>query len=279
MDPNKIAVSVTSFDADPNCLTAKENADALFTSQDVTLRSKSLLTLPCRSIEELRNSSVTLYFKRSSYENCNDDKADDNEDHTKALDNEIEDVENDIDLDREFDWVVDSGINTLSPTTPQDGPESFIPRPQNEASNFAIDHISTRRISALGSRASGGRISHVSASQMSLKSCIIPEWLFDENGATKISFGNLDLIVAVIAIVAYLLDVASDLNVAALHFRRRQFWWFALTVSFILLPSIAMVLFNKYFWEPDEEKKTSCCWKIVIIFFQGTMLLRLVSIL
>ena len=75
----------------------------------------------------------------------------------------------------------------------------------------------------------------------------------------------LGIFFTVVAIGAFFADIATDLKVAADHFRAGSNWWGSFTVMFVLLPSIIINLVS-FFWYKEDEKigrRPKSGWKVV----------------
>lgn len=80
----------------------------------------------------------------------------------------------------------------------------------------------------------------------------------------------LDSFVAVGAIGTYIVDVSTDILVAYQYFRDKEWAWFILTTTFIIVPSVIMQAVSSL-WYHEDEKKQSVFSKIVHLVQLGTI--------
>lgn len=76
----------------------------------------------------------------------------------------------------------------------------------------------------------------------------------------------LGIFFSVVGIGAFFADIATDLKVAADHFRAGSNWWGSLTVTFVLLPSI-IINWVSFFWYKEDEKigrRPKSGWRVVV---------------
>lgn len=66
---------------------------------------------------------------------------------------------------------------------------------------------------------------------------------------------KLDIFFTIFSIIGYFFDLGSDIFVAVAYYHTRQMWWFGLTVSFIVLPSITLTAFSLAWYVMDEKNK------------------------
>ena len=76
------------------------------------------------------------------------------------------------------------------------------------------------------------------------------------------TFSCLYFFLDVFSIVTYLVDVGSDIWVAYLYYRDGDWWWFSLTVTFIISPCLLMSAYSVYQCVRDGD---SCCQIIFAI--------------
>lgn len=62
-----------------------------------------------------------------------------------------------------------------------------------------------------------------------------------------------DLLFPMFGILGYLIDVGSDIMLAFEYYSVRHYWWFILTLSFVLLPSVAMSIFSLILWVRNSK--------------------------
>ena len=66
-------------------------------------------------------------------------------------------------------------------------------------------------------------------------------------------FGHFDSLVLLVSIASYFVDVGSDIWVAILYFQGNNYWWFVMTVTFVVGPSIVMTLFSLSWYVKDHR--------------------------
>ena len=64
-----------------------------------------------------------------------------------------------------------------------------------------------------------------------------------------------DMCVNLFAVGTYLADVGTDLFVAYLHFHNGDWWWFSLTLAFVLVPSLIITSFSLAWYHQDHLKR------------------------
>ncbi|XP_078594767.1 XK-related protein 6-like [Branchiostoma floridae x Branchiostoma japonicum] len=69
-------------------------------------------------------------------------------------------------------------------------------------------------------------------------------------------FSDLDVLFVLFAVVTFIADIGTDLGLALTYFTEAEYWWFALTLSFILLPSLVLQLFSLR-WLCQDRKPTA----------------------
>ena len=69
-------------------------------------------------------------------------------------------------------------------------------------------------------------------------------------------YSLLDCILMIVSIGSLLSDIVTDCLVAAKHYSNRDWWWFSLTVSFIVFPSIAIQILSYLYYHHDTCKST-----------------------
>ncbi|XP_040568444.1 XK-related protein 6 [Lepeophtheirus salmonis] len=107
---------------------------------------------------------------------------------------------------------------------------------------------------------------------------------------SNLQYTNFDLLCTVISILTYLFDLAMDCIVAfyfyhlGIKYGIYHYWYFGLTVTFILLPSFTMTGFSLrwYLMDSDNiamEKVSTRRWilRLVILFFQFAPILRYID--
>ena len=88
---------------------------------------------------------------------------------------------------------------------------------------------------------------------------------------TEMSFTLLDAFGIMFSIGSFLFDIGTDIAVAVIHFRNNDFWYFGLTISFILIPTLVMtgISLRWYVLDSREEgspKVSSKRWRLRVIF-------------
>ncbi|ELU18097.1 hypothetical protein CAPTEDRAFT_24438, partial [Capitella teleta] len=106
-----------------------------------------------------------------------------------------------------------------------------------------------------------------------------------------------DLLGNIVGIGSYLSDVVTDCWVAYTHFVRYNWWWFSLTLGFVIIPSLVMTFFSTVWYiqehrdphhqhikyslddHPSESKKKKVStrrWvsRFILLFFQVAPVLR-----
>ena len=71
----------------------------------------------------------------------------------------------------------------------------------------------------------------------------------------KYDASGCDVFWCLLSLGAYLFDIGSDILVAFLHFRNRDYLWFGLTLAFVVVPAVTMTIFSFVLYIKD--------WKIV----------------
>ncbi|XP_066274593.1 XK-related protein 6-like [Branchiostoma lanceolatum] len=100
-------------------------------------------------------------------------------------------------------------------------------------------------------------------------------WLYEEE------FTYIDALFVIVGIVTFLADIVSDVVLAVTnYFLQGYYGWFAMTITFVLLPSIVLQLCSiRWYLQdrsrvPESEKAgvLSCVWRGLLHFLQlGTM--------
>lgn len=99
-------------------------------------------------------------------------------------------------------------------------------------------------------------------------------------------FSLCDAVLTVLAMVGYMSDLGSDIFVACMHYRYRNYWWFGLTVSFVVLPSLTVAAFS-FAWYISDWKEFhgkgdgTRRWIIryIFVFLQLAPLMRYIDML
>ena len=74
-----------------------------------------------------------------------------------------------------------------------------------------------------------------------------------DHAPPELPLSILDLLGNLIGIGSYLFDVGTDCWVAYTHYARRNWWWFGLTLSFVIGPSLVMTFFSSV-WYMQESR-------------------------
>ncbi|CAH1255130.1 XKR7 [Branchiostoma lanceolatum] len=100
-------------------------------------------------------------------------------------------------------------------------------------------------------------------------------WLYEEE------FTYIDALFVIVGIVTFLADIVSDVVLAVTnYFLQGYYGWFAMTIAFVLLPSIVLQLCSIRWYlqdrsrvpESDRAGVLSCVWRGLLHFLQlGTM--------
>ena len=79
-----------------------------------------------------------------------------------------------------------------------------------------------------------------------------------------------DMFCIILSLIAYLLNVAADIWLAFEYFHYGHYWWFGLTLTFVLLPSMAMTLFSLVLYLQDlrilNDKVSAVMWVLRAFF-------------
>lgn len=70
------------------------------------------------------------------------------------------------------------------------------------------------------------------------------------------SYTYINLLFSVVAIIGYIFDVGSDINLAYVYYFGREWWWFGLTVSFITIPSLIISCFSLAWYIRDHYEES-----------------------
>ena len=65
----------------------------------------------------------------------------------------------------------------------------------------------------------------------------------------------LDSIFSLLSIVTYGADIVTDALVCLQYFVNRDFWWFAFTATFIILPSLVMQILSCKWYRDDSQNQ------------------------
>ena len=69
---------------------------------------------------------------------------------------------------------------------------------------------------------------------------------------TPMPYTWTDLLITLVGTVLYLVDVGSDLYVAYRHFHNGSWWWFSLTLAFVVVPSLIITGFSLVWYYQDH---------------------------
>ena len=68
-------------------------------------------------------------------------------------------------------------------------------------------------------------------------------------------YPNWEIICSIYAILGFVFDIGSDIFVAYMFYVSNQWWWFGLTVAFIVVPSLTMTSVSFVWYVKDEMNK------------------------
>jgi hypothetical protein len=68
-------------------------------------------------------------------------------------------------------------------------------------------------------------------------------------------FGTFDILVLVGSIGSFFFDLGSDVWVAYVYFFDKEYWYFGMTVAFIMIPSLTMMVFSFRWYVMDYQQK------------------------
>lgn len=71
-----------------------------------------------------------------------------------------------------------------------------------------------------------------------------------------------------VSVITYVADVGSDLLVCVKYYKEKNFWWFSLTLGFVLVASFAMQLFSAK-WLLEDGKRKQCFTYLLHVFHLG----------
>ena len=93
-----------------------------------------------------------------------------------------------------------------------------------------------------------------------------------------------DVFFNLVSMLSYLFDVGSDVFLVYVYYTNSQWWWFTMTLSFILIPSVVMTCFSLKWYIADHRvskaqgKDGASTWRWVsrgtFLFLQAAPLLR-----
>lgn len=75
---------------------------------------------------------------------------------------------------------------------------------------------------------------------------------------------------AVVSILTFVADIASDLAVSVLYYFDGSYLWFSLTLGFVLLSSIVMQVFSAKWFHEDDENQNWCAY-LLHLFHLGPL--------
>ena len=89
-------------------------------------------------------------------------------------------------------------------------------------------------------------------------------------------YSNLETIWTLFCIVTYVIDVGSDVYVAVMYYMEKEWWWFSLTVSFIVIPSLTISIFSCVWYKHDKEasKPVRFIPRIIFVILQLGPIIR-----
>lgn len=134
---------------------------------------------------------------------------------------------------------------------------------QNSPPDRTLSQISSRsRVSKVQSF----RLMHHRSSILNGSSNQIESSLLTDNGKGNdhpdsmpnyMSFTYLDALFLMFSICSFLLDIITDITVATLHYINGKYWYFALTVAFVALPTIVMTTISLRWYILDSREANS----------------------
>ena len=120
---------------------------------------------------------------------------------------------------------------------------------------------------------------HVSSSQSDVKHAK-PSKIIKQTSVVSHSYTNRDMLLTIYSIISYLFDVGSDIFVAWTYYHGDDWWWFGLTVAFIVVPSVTMTFFSLAWYLQDKDNSRNMLhplqWasRAVFLFLQLGPILR-----
>ena len=72
----------------------------------------------------------------------------------------------------------------------------------------------------------------------------------------EMPYSCCDIFIALLSMCSYIVDIGTDIWVASLHYAHGNYWWFALTLAFVLVPSFTMTCFSlAWYYQDHKERK------------------------
>ena len=65
---------------------------------------------------------------------------------------------------------------------------------------------------------------------------------------------------AAVSFLTFVADIVSDLVVSVLYYFDGAYWWFSLTLGFVILSSIVMQVFSAKWFHEDDENQNWCAY-------------------
>ena len=99
-------------------------------------------------------------------------------------------------------------------------------------------------------------------------------------------FGFIDFFACFLSILAFSADVGSDIFVAVLYFKRKEYWFFGFTVSFIVIPALTTTLFSVAWYCQDRRNhnlidhvisKKTWCFRAIFHVLQLGPIIRYIN--
>lgn len=75
---------------------------------------------------------------------------------------------------------------------------------------------------------------------------------------------------AVVSILTFVADIASDVVVSVLYYFDGSYLWFSLTLGFVLLSSVVMQVFSAKWFHEDDENQNWCTY-LLHLFHLGPL--------
>lgn len=84
------------------------------------------------------------------------------------------------------------------------------------------------------------------------------------------SFTYLDAMALMFSVGTYFFDIITDIMVSTIHYRNQNYWYFALTIGFIAIPTFVMTCINLRWYivdsqEPSSPKVTKWQWSLRVL--------------
>jgi len=92
-----------------------------------------------------------------------------------------------------------------------------------------------------------------------------------------------EIIWTAISMLSYIVDIGSDIYVAIIYYADEDWWWFGLTVAFIVIPSLTISVCSFMWYVHDNHlpiisNPVRCIPRMVLVFLQLGPLIRFVRV-